>query len=52
MLIFSFSFRWKDLKKPRRPYEKERLDSELKLVGEYLSMVSAASVNYGGSSML
>ena len=34
VLIFAWIDR-KTFKKPRRPYEKERLDAELKLVGEY-----------------
>lgn len=34
-IILSFHVDGKTFKKPRRPYEKERLDAELKLVGEY-----------------
>ncbi|KAL2252417.1 UNVERIFIED_CONTAM: 40S ribosomal protein S9-2 [Sesamum indicum] len=33
--VFNCNVDGKTFKKPRRPYEKERLDAELKLVGEY-----------------
>jgi len=35
IFVFRFHIDGKTFKKPRRPYEKERLDAELKLVGEY-----------------
>ena len=34
-IIFSPNAYGKTFKKPRRPFEKERLDSELKIVGEF-----------------